>query len=107
MTTLTYSERHHGLMHFLPGLALTGLLTAAAIWIGAIPAVGNAGFSALTVAILGGMIIGNTLYPKIHTHCDGGVLFAKQHLLRLGIILYGFRLTFWQIADVGGERHSC
>ena len=25
----------------------------------------------------------------------------KQHLLRLGIILYGFRLTFSQIADVG------
>ncbi|MBT1569821.1 putative sulfate exporter family transporter, partial [Klebsiella pneumoniae] len=24
-----------------------------------------------------------------------------QHLLRLGIILYGFRLTFSQIADVG------
>ncbi|CCJ93370.1 Putative membrane protein YeiH [Cronobacter malonaticus 681] len=41
MTTLTYSERHHGLMHFLPGLALTGLLTAAAIWVGAIPAVGS------------------------------------------------------------------
>ena len=33
--------------------------------------------------------------------CDGGVLFAKQYLLRLGIILYGFRLTFSQIADVG------
>ena len=29
------------------------------------------------------------------------MIFAKQHLLRLGIILYGFRLTFSQIADVG------
>ncbi|WP_256740254.1 hypothetical protein, partial [Cronobacter sakazakii] len=29
MTTLTFSQRHHGVMHFLPGLALTGLLTAA------------------------------------------------------------------------------
>ncbi|STT84739.1 membrane protein YeiH [Klebsiella pneumoniae] len=29
------------------------------------------------------------------------MIFAKQHLLRLGIILYGFRLTFAQIADVG------
>ncbi len=28
-------------------------------------------------------------------------MFAKQHLLRLGIILYGFRLTFSQIAEVG------
>ncbi|WP_336293339.1 YeiH family putative sulfate export transporter [Cronobacter dublinensis] len=103
MTTLTFSARHHGLTHFLPGLALTGALTAVALWCGAIPAVGNAGFSALTLAILGGMIIGNTLYPRLHSHCDGGVLFAKQHLLRLGIILYGFRLTFWQIADVGAS----
>lgn len=52
-------------------------------------------------AILLGMVIGNTVYPQIWKQCDGGVLFAKQHLLRLGIILYGFRLTFSQIADVG------
>ncbi|EAT3174825.1 YeiH family putative sulfate export transporter, partial [Salmonella enterica] len=53
------------------------------------------------LAILLGMVIGNTVYPQIWKQCDGGVLFAKQHLLRLGIILYGFRLTFSQIADVG------
>ena len=47
------------------------------------------------------MVIGNTVYPKIWQPYDGGVIFAKQHLLRLGIILYGFRLTFAQIADVG------
>jgi uncharacterized membrane protein YadS len=36
------------------------------------------------------------------------VIFAKQHLLRLGIILYGFRLTFAAHADVGnlGERQA-
>jgi len=49
------------------------------------------------------MIVGNTLYPNISRQCDDGVLFAKQHLLRLGIILYGFRLTFSQIADVGAS----
>lgn len=47
------------------------------------------------------MVLGNTIYPHIWKSCDGGVLFAKQYLLRLGIILYGFRLTFSQIADVG------
>ena len=65
------------------------------------PAVAGAGFSALTLAILLGMVLGNTIYPHIWKSCDGGVLFAKQYLLRLGIILYGFRLTFSQIADVG------
>ncbi|MFT7885249.1 putative sulfate exporter family transporter, partial [Salmonella enterica] len=64
-------------------------------------AVAGAGFSALTLAILFGMVVGNTVYPRLWRACDGGVIFAKQHLLRLGIILYGFRLTFAQIADVG------
>ncbi|MBS6125029.1 MAG: YeiH family protein, partial [Veillonella sp.] len=87
--------------HFIPGLALTAVITGAAVWAGSIPAIAGAGMSALTLAILFGMVIGNTVYPKLWQSCDGGVIFAKQHLLRLGIILYGFRLTFSQIADVG------
>lgn len=87
--------------HFVPGLALSAAIAGVALWSGAIPAVSHAGFSALSLAILIGMVLGNTLYPQIARPCEGGILFAKQHLLRLGIILYGFRLTFSQIADVG------
>ncbi|MCS4273957.1 MULTISPECIES: YeiH family protein [Raoultella] len=101
MTALTLPTKHRTLWHFVPGLALTAVVTGAALWAGSFPAIAGAGFSALTLAILFGMIVGNTLYPKIWQPCDGGVIFAKQHLLRLGIILYGFRLTFAQIADVG------
>ncbi|WP_333494504.1 YeiH family protein [Kluyvera sp. CHPC 1.251] len=102
MTQVTLETHHHrGIKHFIPGLALTAVITGAAVWIGNIPAVAGVGMSALTLAILFGMVIGNTIYPKLWQSCDGGVLFAKQHLLRLGIILYGFRLTFSQIADVG------
>lgn len=102
MTQVTLETHHHrGIKHFIPGLALSAVMTGAAVWIGNIPAVAGVGMSALTLAILFGMVIGNTIYPKLWQSCDGGVLFAKQHLLRLGIILYGFRLTFAQIADVG------
>ena len=101
MTALTLPTKHRSLWHFVPGQALTGALTGAALWAGSFPAIAGAGFSALTLAILFGMVVGNTVYPKIWQPCDGGVIFAKQHLLRLGIILYGFRLTFAQIADVG------
>ncbi len=102
MTQVTLETHHHrGIKHFIPGLALSAVITGAAVWIGNIPAVAGVGMSALTLAILFGMVIGNTIYPKLWQSCDGGVLFAKQHLLRLGIILYGFRLTFAQIADVG------
>lgn len=101
MTALTLPTKHRSLWHFVPGLALTAALTGAALWAGSFPAIAGAGFSALPLAILFGMVVGNTVYPKIWQPCDGGVIFAKQHLLRLGIILYGFRLTFAQIADVG------
>ncbi|WP_200982511.1 YeiH family protein [Klebsiella quasipneumoniae] len=101
MTALTLPTKHRSLWHFVPGLALTAALTGAALWAGSFPAIAGAGFSALTLAILFGMVVGNTAYPKFWQPCDGGVIFAKQHLLRLGIILYGFRLTFAQIADVG------
>ncbi|EOW4541772.1 YeiH family protein [Raoultella planticola] len=101
MTALTLPTKHRTLWHFIPGLALTAVLTGAALWAGSFSTIAGAGFSALTLAILFGMVIGNTLYPKLWQSCDGGVIFAKQHLLRLGIILYGFRLTFAQIADVG------
>lgn len=56
--------------------------------------------SALIIAILLGMAIGNTIYPQFSTQVEKGVLFAKGALLRTGIVLYGFRLTFGDIADV-------
>lgn len=90
-----------GLTRLLPGLLLAGALTALAIWAATLPWFSGLGLGALTLAILFGMVIGNTFYPRLHPRCHTGVLFAKQHLLRLGIILYGFRLTFQQITDVG------
>ena len=94
-------KHHHSVGHLVPALALSAAVAGVALWSGTVPAVAGAGFSALSLAILIGMVLGNTLYPQIGRPCESGIVFAKQHLLRLGIILYGFRLTFSQIADVG------
>lgn len=91
----------HALGNLLPGLVLAGAITAVAMWAGNIAWVENLGFGALTLAIIFGIILGNTIYPSIEAPCAVGVHISKQKLLRLGIILYGFRLTFQQIADVG------
>lgn len=85
----------------LPGLVLTGIVTGLSIWLSDFPQLSHLGLSALTLAIVIGMILGNTLYPTVRPLCHDGVNLAKQRLLRLGIILYGVRLTFAQIADVG------
>lgn len=89
------------LTRYIPGLVLTGVITGAALKVGDMPWFINMGLGALTLAILFGIVVGNTLYPWTQPVCADGVLLAKQHLLRLGIILYGFRLTFQQVADVG------
>ena len=59
------------------------------------------GLSSLTLAILLGMVLGNTLYPNFSEQLDAGVNFAKGQILRLAIIFYGFKLTLTQVASVG------
>ncbi|MCK8356846.1 putative sulfate exporter family transporter, partial [Erwinia amylovora] len=53
------------------------------------------------LAIIGGIIVGNTVYSRMASRCDSGTQLAKQQLLRAGIVLYGFRLTLQQLTDVG------
>ncbi|HAU5564978.1 TPA: YeiH family putative sulfate export transporter [Serratia fonticola] len=101
MADISLHKHSQGMAHFAPGLLLTAAIALATAWLGNLPSVAQLGLGALTLAIIGGIILGNTLYPTVHGHCDAGVQFAKQKLLRLGIILYGFRLTFQQVLDVG------
>lgn len=85
----------------LPGVVLTVLVAALAIASGQSSWLQAQGFSPLTVAILLGIVLGNLIYPGIAGRCAPGVTFSKQTLLRAGIILYGFRLTFQDIGHVG------
>jgi len=59
------------------------------------------GLSSLTLAILVGMVLGNTIYPRVAERLNEGVNFAKGQILRLAIMFYGFKLTFTQVASVG------
>ena len=85
----------------IPGLLLVLLLAVLAQFAAGLPLFSQLGLSALTIAIVGGMLLGNTLYPRLATHGHHGVTFAKGQILRLGIILFGFKLTFQDIAAVG------
>jgi uncharacterized integral membrane protein (TIGR00698 family) len=88
-------------VNYAPGIALTGALAALAIELGKFTWLQANGISALTLSIVLGILVGNTIYPYIASATAGGVVFSKQTLLRAGIILYGLRLTFQDIANVG------
>lgn len=95
---LTAAQR---LRQLLPGLALTGVIALASMQLGKIGWLQSNGISALTLAIVLGMAIGNTVYQHHGAITGTGVTFSKANLLRLGIILYGLRLTFQDIGNVG------
>jgi len=88
-------------MKILPGAALAALIALLAIELGNIGWLQGHGISALTMAIVLGIVVGNSVYPRIADRSCHGVQFSKQTLLRLGIVLYGIRLTFQDIQHVG------
>ncbi len=57
--------------------------------------------SPLTLAIIAGMVAGNTIPRGLLERLHPGLRFSQQTLLRLGIVLYGLRLTVQDLANLG------
>lgn len=85
----------------LPGLLLAAAVAGAGTLAAGLPWARGLGLSALTLSILLGIVAGNTLLPRIAPVVAAGVDFSKNTLLRTGVILYGFRLSFGQLAQIG------
>ncbi len=96
-------QNPHSLSSRWPGLALAGAIAGLAMWAASRPLAIHWGLSALTLAIVAGIALGNSLFSSVAASCIPGVDFAKARLLRLGIILYGVRITFQQIGRIGPE----
>jgi uncharacterized integral membrane protein (TIGR00698 family) len=88
-------------LRLLPGLALSGVLAWVAIRLGGVGWLQEHGMSALTVAIVLGIVLGNTVYRYVAADSGAGITFSKQTLLRAGVVLYGLRLTLHDIGQVG------
>ncbi len=59
------------------------------------------GFSPLVIAIVVGMVYGSTLRQHLPHEWIPGIQFIAKRILRLAVILYGFRLTFQQVIGIG------
>lgn len=88
---------------FFGGIALCALISLfASLLTDQFEWLARSGLGLLTIAIIVGMAIGNAPFFKPHIeNLSPGFQFAKQRVLRVGIILYGFRLTIQDISDVG------
>ncbi|WP_428241065.1 YeiH family protein [Gynuella sp.] len=85
----------------LPGVVLVTILAVICLTVSAQPWFRQYGISALSLGILVGLILGNTWYPRFAGQLDSGTDVAKGSILRVAIILYGLKISFQQIAEVG------
>lgn len=92
------SEKRSSMLH---GVLLIALFSCAAFYIGDFSFFRELSFSPLIIGIVLGMLYANSLRNRLPEAWVPGILFSSKQLLRLGIILYGFRLTFQHIVEVG------
>ena len=92
------SEQRSSMLH---GILLITLFACAAFYIGDMPFVKALSFSPMIVGIILGMLYANSLRNNLPETWVPGIVFCSKRVLRIGIILYGFRLTFQDVTAVG------
>ncbi len=92
------SEKRSSMLH---GVLLITLFSLAAFYIGDMGFVKRLSFSPMIVGIILGMLYANSLRNNLPDTWVPGILFCSKRILRIGIILYGFRLPFQDVTAVG------
>ncbi|MDD3342156.1 MAG: YeiH family protein [Sulfurospirillaceae bacterium] len=85
----------------LNGILFVALFAMSATYLSDFPLFKHLGISPLIIGIVLGMVYANTLRNKLPKEWVAGIIFSTKTVLRTGIILYGFRLTFQNIETVG------
>lgn len=83
------------------GILLIALFACASFYIGEAQFFKEISFSPMIIGIILGMLYANSLRNNLPETWVPGIQFCSKKILRIGIILYGFRLTFQDIAAVG------
>ena len=85
----------------MSGILFVAIFAAAATFVAELEHVKALGLSPLVIGIVIGIFYANTLHNQTPAEWQSGVTFSGKKILRFAIVLYGFRITFQQIAEVG------
>ncbi len=85
----------------LHGVLLIALFACASFYIGEAQFFKDISFSPMIIGIILGMLYANSLRNNLPDTWVPGIQLCSKRILRIGIILYGFRLTFQDVVNVG------
>ena len=85
----------------LHGILLIVLFSFSAFYIAEFEFVKRLSFSPLIVGIILGMLYANSMRNKLPETWVPGIKFCSKQILRTGVVLYGFKLTFQQVMAIG------
>lgn len=88
-------------LQLIPGIIITVTLTLLSYAITSLPLISALNLNSLIIAILLGVLIGNLV--KLPAQTQPGLTFSSKNILRLAIILLGFKLSLTEIAQIGGK----
>ena len=91
------------LIKFSSGLLFIIIFSTLSIWLAASPLLAQLGISPLIVAIILGIIYGNTIHHKLTSHWHKSLSFCTKRILRMAIVLYGFRISFQELMGIGWQ----
>ncbi len=83
------------------GILLIMLFACAAFLIGGTKWIKSLSLSPMVVGIIIGMVYANSCGGKMPASWSPGIKFCSKRVLRTGIVLYGFKLTFQDVMNVG------
>lgn len=92
------SENRSSMLH---GVLLITLFSCAAFYLGDMPFAKSISFSPMIIGIILGMLYANSLRNNLPDTWVPGIQFCAKRILRIGVVLYGFKLTFQDVTAVG------
>ena len=95
-----FSEKQGNVLH---GILLIVLFSFSAFYIAEFQFIKNLSLSPLIVGIILGMLYDNSLRNRLPETWVPGIKFCSKQVLRAGIVLYGFRLTFQSVIAIGAS----
>ncbi len=85
----------------ISGIIFVATVASGATYISQLSFVSALGLSPLVIGIVIGIFYANTLHNHFPPSWESGIVFSAKKILRFAIVVYGFRITFQQIAEVG------